>query len=171
MKTLRRVVLTLSFLLGALAAPTPAQEAMSNSMAGGQAMGAVDAIKAPVQKKTLYQRLGGYDAIAAVTDEFVGRLVADKRFSKFFAGHSKDSLAKIRMHVIDQLCNVTGGPCLYTGRSMKASHEGLGITSEDWDASAKHLVEALDKFKVAQADKDELMAIVATLKKDIVDTP
>jgi hemoglobin len=121
------------------------------------------------EKKSLYTRLGGYDAIAAVVDDFIGRLVADKRFSKFFVGHSEDSLKKIRMHVIDQLCAAAGGPCLYIGRDMKTSHHGLGITSDDWDASAKHLVESLDKFKVPQAEKDELLAFVTSLKKDIVD--
>ena len=121
------------------------------------------------EKKSLYTRLGGYDAIAAVVDDFVGRLVADKRLTKFFTGHSEDSLKRIRMHVIDQLCEAAGGPCNYTGRDMKKTHHGLGITSDDWDASAKHLVESLDKFKVPQAEKDELMAFVGTLKKDIVD--
>src|SRR6267143_3105704 len=121
------------------------------------------------EKKSLYARLGGYDAIAAVVDDFVGRLVADKRFTKFFVGHSEDSLKKIRMHVIDQLCAAAGGPCLYIGRDMKTSHHGLGITSDDWDASAQHVVESLDKFKVPQAEKDELLAFVSSLKKDIVD--
>ena len=73
------------------------------------------------------------------------------------------------MHVIDQFCAAAGGPCLYVGRDMKTSHHGLGITSADWDASANHLVETLDHFKVAKPEKDELMAFVATLKKDIVD--
>jgi hypothetical protein len=82
-------------------------------------------------KKSLYARLGGYDAIAAVVDDFIGRLVADKKLTKFFVGHSEDSLKKIRMHVIDQLCAGAGGPCLYTGRDMKTSHHGLGITSDD----------------------------------------
>lgn len=121
------------------------------------------------EKKSLYTRLGGYDAIAAVVDDFVGRLVADKRLTKFFVGHSEDSLKRIRMHVIDQLCAAAGGPCNYVGRDMKTSHHGLGITSDDWDASAKHLVESLDKFKVPQAEKDELLAIVTSLRKDIVD--
>ena len=121
------------------------------------------------EKKSLYTRLGGYDAVAAVVDDFIGRLVADKRFSKFFVGHSEDSLKKIRQHIVDQFCAAAGGPCLYTGRDMKTSHHGLGITSDDWDASAKHLVESLDKFKVPQAEKDELLTFVSTLKKDIVD--
>lgn len=120
-------------------------------------------------KKSLYARLGGYDALATVVDDFIGRLVADKKLAKFFVGHSEDSLKKIRMHVIDQLCAGAGGPCLYTGRDMKTSHHGLGITSDDWDAAANHLVETLDKFKVPAAEKGEVLAFVGTLKKDIVD--
>lgn len=163
MSMVKRIALTFC-LIGALVAVSAAQQpqastraSMSGSMINSQ------------EKKSLYTRLGGYDAIAAVVDDFIGRLVADKRFSKFFVGHSEDSLKKIRMHVIDQLCAAAGGPCLYIGRDMKTSHHGLGITSDDWDASAKHLVESLDKFKVPQAEKDELLAFVGTLKKDIVD--
>jgi hemoglobin len=121
------------------------------------------------KEKSLYERLGGYDAIAAVVDDFIGRLVADKRFEKFFVGHSQDSLKKIRQHVVDQFCAAAGGPCLDTGRDMRTSHHGLGITNDDWDASAKHLVETLDKFKVPEKEKNDLLAFVTSLKKDIVD--
>ena len=121
------------------------------------------------KEKSLYERLGGYDAIAAVVDDFIGRLVADKRFEKFFVGHSEDSLKKIRQHVVNQFCAAAGGPCLYTGRDMRTSHHGLGITGDDWDASAKHLVETLDKFKVPEKEKNDLLAFVTSLKKDIVD--
>ena len=120
-------------------------------------------------KKSLYDRLGGYNAVAAVVDDFIGRLVADKRFSKFFVGHSTDSLKKIRQHIVDQFCAAAGGPCLYTGRDMKTTHAGLGITEDDWNAAAAHLVESLDKFKVPKTEKDELLAFVTTLKKDIVE--
>jgi hemoglobin len=120
-------------------------------------------------KKSLYDRLGGYNAVAAVVDDFIGRLVADKRFTKFFVGHSEDSLKKIRQHIVDQFCAAAGGPCLYTGRDMKTSHKGLGITGDDWDAAAKHLVESLDKFNVPKGEKDELMAFVGAQKKDIVE--
>jgi hemoglobin len=121
------------------------------------------------EKKSLYDRLGGYNAVAAVVDDFIGRLVADKRFTKFFVGHSEDSLHKIRQHIVDQFCAAAGGPCLYTGRDMKTSHKGLGITSDDWDAAAKHLVETLDKFNVPKAEKDDLLAFVSSLRKDIVE--
>lgn len=157
--------LTLAFcLLAAVSLSVKAQPSMNPSIANaGTAAGP--------QAKTLYARLGGYDAIAAVTDDFVGRLTSDKRFTKFFVGHSEDSLKRIRMHVIDQLCEAAGGPCIYTGRTMKASHHGLGITGEDWDEAVKHLVATLNKFKVPKAEQDELLAVVGTLKKDIVDKP
>jgi hemoglobin len=163
MSMVKRIALAFC-LIGILAAVAAAQQPQSStraSMSGSMT-------NSP-QKKSLYARLGGYDAIVKVVDDFVGRLVADKRLTKFFVGHSEDSLKRIRMHVIDQLCAAAGGPCNYTGRDMKTSHHGLGITSDDWDASAKHLVESLDKFKVPQAEKDELLAFVGTLKKDIVD--
>lgn len=160
MRTVKKILFSLCLVL-TFAVVAAAQAPVNASLAESNG--------APQAKTTLYTRLGGYDAIAAVVDDFVGRLVADKRFNKFFVGHSEDSLHKIRMHVIDQLCAAAGGPCLYTGRDMRTSHHGLGITNDDWDASAKHLVESLDKFKVPQAEKDELLAIVSTLKKDIVD--
>lgn len=121
------------------------------------------------QEKSLYERVGGYNALAAVVDDFVGKLVADKQFEKFFIGHSIDSKKRIRQHILDQFCAATGGPCVYTGREMKTSHAGLGITNADWDAAAKHLVESLDKFKVPEKEKGELLAFVTTLKKDIVE--
>jgi hemoglobin len=119
--------------------------------------------------QTLYKRLGGYDALAAVTDDFVGRLVADKSLSRFFGGVSDDSKKRIRQLVVDQLCAATGGPCLYIGRDMKTVHAGLGITEEDWNVAVKHLGDTLNKFKVAKAEQDDLIKILAPLKADIVD--
>ena len=160
---IKRVALAFCF-LAAVSLSVSAQASMNASMANSGTMG-------EPQNKTLYARLGGYDAIAAVVDDFVGRLVADKSLAKFFVGHSEDSLKRIRMHVIDQICAAAGGPCNYTGRDMRTSHHGLGITSEDWDAAAKHLVETLNKFKVGKAEQDELLGVVGGLKKDIVDKP
>ena len=120
-------------------------------------------------RKSLYARLGGYDAVAAVVDDFVGRLVTDKQFERFFTGHSNDSRKRIRQHILDQLCAAAGGPCVYTGRTMRASHEGLGINEAQWDAAAKHLVASLDKFKVPEQEKKELLDFVTTQKADIVE--
>ncbi|HVO89748.1 MAG TPA: group 1 truncated hemoglobin [Casimicrobiaceae bacterium] len=120
---------------------------------------------------TLYKRLGGYDAIAAVSDDFLGRLTAEQQFARFFGGHSTDSLKKIRQLIVDQLCAATGGPCVYIGRDMKATHAGLGITEHDWDTMVRHFVATLDKFSVPAREKDELLNAVGALKKDIVEKP
>jgi hemoglobin len=126
---------------------------------------------AATQQKSLYERVGGYDALAAVVDDFIVRLVTDKQFEKFFAGASNDSKKRIRQHILDQFCAATGGPCVYMGRDMKTSHAGLGITNAEWDAAAKHLAASLDKFKVPEKEKGELLAFVTSLKKDIVEKP
>lgn len=120
------------------------------------------------QQHTLYQRLGGYDAIAAVTDDFVVRLSTDPQLQRFFGGLSVDSQKRLRQHIVDFLCSATGGPCIYTGRDMKTAHAGLGIAQADWDLSAKHLVETLDKFKVPEKEKNEVLAAITSLKADIV---
>jgi hemoglobin len=120
-------------------------------------------------EKSLYQRVGGYDALALVVDDFIGRLISDKQFEKFFAGFSNDSKKHIRQHILDQFCAATGGPCVYMGRDMKTTHGGLGITEADWDAAVKHLTASIDKFKVHKKEKGELLAFVSTLKRDIVE--
>ncbi len=125
--------------------------------------------KAVPQEKSLYERLGGYNGIAAVVDDFIGRLVSDKQFEKFFIGQSTDSRKKIRQHIVDQFCSATGGPCVYTGREMKTSHAGLGITEAEWNAAAKHLAASMDKYKVDEKSKNDVLAFVTTLKKDIVE--
>lgn len=127
-------------------------------------------LSAGAQEKALYHRLGGYDAIAAVTDDMIGRLAVNPQLGKFLKGLSNDSKKKLRQHFVDFLCNATGGPCVYTGRDMKTSHAGLGITESDWNASVVDLTATLDKFKVPAKEKQEVLAAVANLKKDIVDT-
>jgi len=124
--------------------------------------------QAAAQSASLYKRLGGYDAIAAVTDDFIGRLASDPQLSRFFGGLSVDSQKKLRQHVVDFLCVNTGGPCIYTGRDMKTAHTGLKITNADWDATVKDLVATLDKFKVPEKEKGEVLAAISSLKADIV---
>jgi hemoglobin len=123
------------------------------------------------KQPTLYQRLGGYDAIAAVSDDFVGRLATGKLLSRFVVGLSNDSKMKLRQHLVDFLCNATGGPCIYLGRDMKTVHTGLGITEADWKEGVDALVATLDKFKVPEKEKSEVLAAVGGLKKDIVEKP
>jgi hemoglobin len=121
------------------------------------------------QQPSLYKRLGGYDGVAAVTDDFLGRLATDKQLSRFFVGHSQDSLKKIRQHIVDLLCVSTGGPCVYMGRDMKTTHAGMGVTEADWNAMVKDLVATLDKFNVPKQEREELFAAVAPLKAQIVE--
>jgi hemoglobin len=121
-------------------------------------------------QESLYKRLGGYDALAAVTDDFITRLATNKDISRFFVGLSDDSKGKIRQHIVDFLCNKTGGPCVYTGRTMKDSHKGLKITESDWTTAANLLGETLKKFNVPKKETDEVFAFVTTLKGDIVES-
>lgn len=120
-------------------------------------------------QKSLYERLGGYDALAAVSDEFIMRLAKSKRIGRFTSGLSEDSQKKLRQHLVEFLCAATGGSCLYLGRDMKTSHKGLGIDEEDWAEGVKLLTETLDKFKVPEKEKSEVLTAVAGLKNDIVE--
>ncbi|HEV2911944.1 MAG TPA: group 1 truncated hemoglobin [Pyrinomonadaceae bacterium] len=122
----------------------------------------------PAKEKSLYERVGGYDALASVVDEFMKRLAADKQLARFLVGLSDDSKKRLRQHLLNQFCQATGGPCVYTGREMKTVHTGLKITESDWDIAAKALVETLDKFQVPKKEKDEIVNFVVGLKKDIV---
>lgn len=119
--------------------------------------------------KSLYKRLGGYDAIAAVIDEFIKRMGSDPKMARFLTGLSEDSSRRLRQHLVDQVCAAAGGPCVYTGRDMKTSHKGMGISEDDWTAAAGHLVAALDTFNVPAAEKNDLLAIVSSVKGDIVE--
>lgn len=120
---------------------------------------------------SLYKRLGGYDAIAAVIDDFLGQMAQDKQLNRFLVGLSDNSKGKLRQLAIEQVCQAAGGPCVYVGRDAKTAHKGLGITGSDWDLSVKALTASLDKFKVPAAEKAELLGIVSSLKADIVEKP
>lgn len=120
-------------------------------------------------QESLYKRLGGYDAIAAVTDDFIGRLATNKDMARFFVGLSDGSKTQVRQHVIDLLCNKSGGPCAYTGRTMKDAHKGLKISENDWNIAGGLLAETLKKFNVPKKETDEVLALVTTLKADIVE--
>ena len=120
-------------------------------------------------KDSLYKRLGGYDALAAVTDDFIQGLATDPKLGRFFVGASDNTKAKIRQLVLDQLCAATGGPCVYIGRDMKTAHRGLGITEEDWDISVKILLRTFDKFKVKERERKDVVAALSGLKADIVE--
>ncbi len=119
----------------------------------------------PMQDPSLYQRLGGKDAITAVVDDAIGNIAADTRINRRFGG--TDS-AHLKKNLVDQICAGTGGPCTYTGRNMSAAHEGLNIRDDEFDALVEDLVKALDKFKVPAREKGDLLAILGRMKNAIV---
>lgn len=123
---------------------------------------------AGAQERTLYQRLGGYDAIAAVVTEFADRLFKDPKLEKFFGGMSTDTRKRFKQLNIELVCNATGGPCEYIGRPMPQAHQGSGIGERDFDQVAGHLVSTLDKFKVPKKEKEELLGIIGGLRPAIV---
>ena len=125
--------------------------------------------KTEKKEKTLYERLGGYDALAAVSDDFLVRLGNSKVIGRFLVGLSEDSKGKLRQHFVEFLCSATGGSCIYMGRDMKTVHKGLAITEDDWKEAVKLLIETLDKFKVPEKEKTEVLAAVSSLKGDIVE--
>ena len=120
-------------------------------------------------EKTLYQRLGGYDAVAAVVGQLFARMIPNQQLSRYFIGLSDDSKKRVQQLTVDFVCSATGGPCIYTGRDMKTSHEGLGITDSDWEVSVNILVGILDEFKVPEQEKNELLGILSGLKPSIVE--
>jgi hemoglobin len=118
---------------------------------------------------TLYERLGGYTAISAVVNDFEDRLFVDPKVGKYFVGMGTDTRELFKQKTKNLVCNVTGGPCKVISRSAKTTHAGLGITNAEFDIVVGHLSEALDKYKVPAAEHKELMDIVETLRKDIVE--
>jgi hemoglobin len=118
--------------------------------------------------KSLYDRLGGKPAITAVVDDFVRRVAADSRINGKYAN---TDIPRLKMLLVEQICQASGGPCTYTGRSMKATHAGMGVSSSDFDALVGDLVETLNTFKVTERDKNELLGALGPMKGDIVEKP
>ncbi len=119
-------------------------------------------------EKSLFDRLGGKPAITAVVDDFVGRVAADSRINGKFANAD---IPRLKMLLVEQICQASGGPCTYTGRSMKATHAGMGVSSGDFDALVGDLVTTLNKFKVPEREKNELLGALGPMKGDIVEKP
>ncbi|HMK79615.1 MAG TPA: group 1 truncated hemoglobin [Xanthobacteraceae bacterium] len=123
------------------------------------------ASSAAAQPATLYQRLGGYPAIQAVVDDFVGNVAADRRINGFFANAD---IPRLKRNLVDQICAGTGGWCIYTGRDMKTAHAGMGIRNRDFNALVQDLQKTLRKFKVSRREQGELLAILGPMRSDIV---
>ena len=122
------------------------------------------------QEKTLYERLGGYDAIAAVADNLLPRLENDAQLGRFWANRGDDGIAREKQLLIDYLCTSAGGPMLYTGRDMQTSHRGMGITESDWQIFIDHIKATLADFQVPQKEQDDVLAFIDSTGADIVET-
>ncbi|MBX3328891.1 MAG: group 1 truncated hemoglobin [Nitrospira sp.] len=124
--------------------------------------------KSTITDKSLYERLGGKPAITAVVEDFVGRVAADDRINGKFAN---TDIPRLKMLLVEQICQASGGPCTYTGRSMKATHAGMGVSNADFTALVGDLVATLNKFNVPEREKNELLGALGPMQKDIVEKP
>jgi hemoglobin len=119
---------------------------------------------ASAQEQSMYERLGGYDAIAAVTDELIARLEEDK-----FASFSEASLRKVRQNIVDFICEATGGPCFYTGRDIRTAHAGIGITQAEWDNFVVVFGETMNDFNVPEDIQADFAGMMLPLEDQIVE--
>ena len=120
-------------------------------------------------KKSLYARLGGYDAISAVVNDLLPRLIADSRLGRFWANRGEDGINREKQLLIDYLCSNAGGPLLYTGRDNKTSHKGMGISADDWLIFIGHLNATLDKFDLPPQERSDVTAFIEGTRADIVE--
>ena len=120
--------------------------------------------------ESLYQRLGGYDAIAAATDDLLARLQSDPQLRDYWKGASTNNQRKARQLIVDFMAEAAGGPVYYTGRDMKTSHVGMHIDAPDWEAFMRHAAATLDHLSVADREKAEVLAFFTSLKDDVVES-
>ena len=114
---------------------------------------------------TLYEQIGGEMVLRKTVDEFVVIMENDDRIN--FAFGNTD-IAKFKQLLFEQLCHVTGGPCLYTGRTMREAHEKLAITNAMFNALAEDVYLAFDRAEVPYRLQNKVMAIFAPMQRDIV---
>ena len=115
---------------------------------------------------SLYERLGGLEAIRAVVDSFVARCADDGRINGKFG---RTDVPRLKQMLVDQVCEATGGPCTYTGRDMRETHDGMGVTAGEFDALVEDLVATLDEFEVPKPEQDELLGVLGPMRADIVE--
>ena len=119
---------------------------------------------------SLYRRLGGYDVIAAIIDDMFAALRADPAFARFASGRSLDSHMRARQLLVDQMCELSGGPCYYIGRGMRTAHDGLAISGAEWDANMNYADAALLKNGVAEVERAEFLELYERYRSEIVET-
>jgi hemoglobin len=150
--------------------PPPKEPNITETIAdAGPEDGEAADAEAPAAPKSLYERLGGKEAIAKVVDSFVGKVAADPVTKKRFAKIPKDHVEKFSKNLVDQICEASGGDCKYAGKSMKEAHKGMKITEAEWQATVAALSAALDENKVGETEKSDLIAAIAPMHDDIVE--
>ena len=132
---------------------------------GGGSKPATPAAATTAAQKSLYERLGQKPAITAVVEEMLSRIANDQKINARFANAD---LPHLKLMLVDQICQATGGPCKYAGKDMKTAHLGQKITDDEFGALVGDLKGALDKFKVPAAEQNELISALGGLKGDIV---
>jgi hemoglobin len=115
---------------------------------------------------SLYERLGGLEAITSMVDSFVGRCAGDDRINRKF---ERTDVPRLKKMLVDQVCAATGGPCAYTGRDMQRTHDGMGVTAGEFDALVEDLASTLDEFEVPKAEQEELFGLLGPMRGDIVE--
>lgn len=118
---------------------------------------------------SLYERLGGYDMIAAIIGDLFQRMKEDPRFVRFGMGRSLDSKARTQQLTIEQICAFSGGPCIYLGRDMKTCHRGLGITGKEWLANRELTTQALEKYGIGKQEQEEFLGLFERFREEIVE--
>jgi hemoglobin len=120
-------------------------------------------------ESTLYDRLGGYNAIAALSDDLLPRLQGDAQLGRFWQHRGDDGIRREKQLLVDFLCMSAGGPMYYTGRDMLTSHKGMRISESDWEVFIGHLKDALGKFEVPETESSDVLAFIQSTKSDIVE--
>ena len=118
---------------------------------------------------SLYQRLGGYDAICAATDDLLSWLLGDPRIKDYWKGLNNDNKRKARQQVVDFMAEAAGGPAFYVGSDMKAAHAGMGISEADWQIFFEHATATLDHLRVPARERGEVLAFFSSLRAEVVE--
>jgi hemoglobin len=126
-------------------------------------------MESEMSNKSLYERLGGYDAIRAVVNNLLPRLQADAVLGRFWQNRGADGIEREKQLLVDFLCAQAGGPMYYTGRDMVLSHRGMKISERDWTAFLSHLNATLDAFNVPQAERADVVAFIQSTRAEIVE--
>jgi len=124
---------------------------------------------AQAETQSLYERLGGYDAICAATDDLLGRVQSDPRLKDYWKGLNNDNKRKARQQLVDFMVEAAGGPAFYVGADMKAAHAGMGINEADWAVLVEHTTAMMDHLQVPAREQEEILTFFSSLKGEILE--